>query len=85
MENIKYGLGRLFKPPYTLADFHMFGTIVWISLIFPTLYWWSNSVTWVLLISIYANIVAHAGASSAAKGAKKIEDIIVEGEKDDGN
>lgn len=84
MENIKYGISRLFKPPYTLADFHMFCTILWIVLIIPTLWLWADSVTWVLLISIYANIVSHAGASSAAKGAKKIEEIIVEGEKENG-
>ena len=77
MENIKYGILKLFRPPYTLADFHMFLTIAWIIAIVPTLVWWRDSVTWVLLISIWANIVSHAGASSAAKGASKIEEIIV--------
>lgn len=45
--------------------------VVWVLLIPPTLLWWSESILWVLLISIYANIVGHWSAAEASKAAKE--------------
>ncbi|MCV5836777.1 hypothetical protein OFN62_27935, partial [Escherichia coli] len=33
----------------------------------PSLIWWKDSVLWVILISIYANIVGHLSGYSAAR------------------
>ena len=40
---------------------------VWCLLIIPTLLWWSHSVLWVLVISLWANAATHFGAYLAAK------------------
>ncbi len=52
------------------AKFHVAMALVWVVLIPPTLIWWSQSIMWVLLISIYANIVSHVGAYQAAHAEK---------------
>jgi hypothetical protein len=42
-------------------------TIVWAVLAIPTLLWWRNSVAWVALMSLWANIASHWAAREAAK------------------
>ena len=37
----------------------------WLLLAVPTLLWWKDSVTWVALMSIYANAKTAAGAHHA--------------------
>lgn len=39
----------------------------WILMIIPTLLWWKESVLWVALMSLYANIEASAAAKEASK------------------
>jgi len=46
---------------------HLVLMSTWIILAIPTLLWWKDSILWVLLISIYANIATHWGAYQAAK------------------
>lgn len=46
---------------------HLFLLSVWVVLIPPTLIWWKESILWVLLISIYANIVSHWSAYQAVR------------------
>lgn len=52
------------------ARLHLILIVVWALLVPPTLLFWSQSVTWVLMISIYANIVSHWGAYQAAHAEK---------------
>jgi hypothetical protein len=40
----------------------------WILMIIPTLLWWKDSILWVLVLSLYANIEASAAAMEAKKG-----------------
>lgn len=59
-------LGALFsRIPDTRI--HVVLALVWVCLIVPTLLFWSNSILWILIISIYANIGAHFSAYEAAK------------------
>jgi hypothetical protein len=44
---------------------------VWLALVLPTLLWWKDSILWVLLISIYANVVGHFGAWQAARAEEE--------------
>lgn len=44
----------------------MVATILWILLIIPTLLWWKDSILWVALMSIWANVASHAAAWQAA-------------------
>jgi hypothetical protein len=55
----------------THKNIHLLAAIGWILLIIPTLLWWRDSVLWVIIISIYANIVGHWSAWEAAKAAER--------------
>lgn len=46
---------------------HMVMTWVWITLTIPTLLWWRESILWVLLMSLWANVSTHWGAWQAAR------------------
>lgn len=37
-------------------------TVLWALAIVPTLLWWKDSILWVSLMSLWANIAAHAAA-----------------------
>lgn len=39
----------------------------------PSVIWWKNSVLWVIIISIYANIVGHLSGYSAARADQAAE------------
>lgn len=53
--------------------FHGVATLVWIGLIFPTLLWWSESILWIALMSIWANVVGHFSAWQASRAEKEAE------------
>ncbi|WP_101791019.1 hypothetical protein [Nonomuraea indica] len=48
--------------------------LVWMLLIAPTLIWWRDSVLWVALMSLWANIAAHLSAWQAARAERKIDE-----------
>lgn len=50
-----------------LRRFHATATIVWSILLIPSLIWWKDSILWVILLSVWANIASHGGAWSAAR------------------
>lgn len=56
-----------FSEPKHLKNIHGVLVIMWIALIPPTLIFWPESVTWVALMSIWANIAAHAAAWQASR------------------
>ncbi|HDR2385345.1 TPA: hypothetical protein QCH91_003838, partial [Enterobacter roggenkampii] len=45
----------------------------WFILAIPSVIWWKNSVLWVIIISIYANIVGHLSGYSAARADQAAE------------
>lgn len=45
--------------------------ILWCLLGIPTLLWWNQSVLWVALMSLYANIAGHWSAFEAATPDKE--------------
>lgn len=53
--------------PKVWVRVHTVLTLTWIALVVPTLLWWRDSVTWVAVMSLWANIAAHW---SAAQGAR---------------
>ena len=59
-------LKHLQDPKFT-AKLHLWLMALWVVLILPTVLWWSESIVWVLLISIYANIVGHWSSWQATK------------------
>lgn len=62
-----------------LVKFNFICTIVWVLLIFPTLLWWKESILWVALMSIWANIVGHFSAYIAAR-SEVVSDAEGEGQ-----
>jgi hypothetical protein len=46
---------------------------LWTLLIAPTLLWWRDSVLWVALMSLWANIASHAAAALAARAEEGAE------------
>jgi hypothetical protein len=42
--------------------------------IVPTLLWWKDSVLWVALMSLWANIAAHWSAAKGAQAKKAAEE-----------
>lgn len=54
-----------------VARFHLIAALIWVVLTLPTLVWWKESILWVSLMSIYAIVVAHLAAYSAAHAEKE--------------
>jgi hypothetical protein len=49
------------------STIHTVLTLTWAVLVLPTLLWWRDSVQWVALMSLWANIASHWAAREAAK------------------
>ncbi len=52
---------------------HLVGMVGWILLAIPSILLWSQSLLWVIFISLYANVVGHFGAWQAARAEKESE------------
>ena len=50
-----------------LARFNLVFTFVWIALTPPSVLWWKESILWVIVISLWANVVGHFSAYLAAR------------------
>lgn len=50
-----------------LRKFHAGATVVWILLIVPTLIWWKDSILWVAIMSIWANVASHWAAYQGSR------------------
>ncbi len=62
--------------PVFIKRCHLVAAVMWVGLAIPSLIWWKDSVLWVILISIYANIVGHLSGYSAARadqGRKRVK------------
>jgi hypothetical protein len=57
----------LFGRPEFLRSFHGILTGVWLLLIFPSLILWRNSITWVVFMSVWANVAGHFSSWQAAR------------------
>jgi hypothetical protein len=64
----------LFQNPVFLRHFHGWATCVWICLLIPSLLFWSESVMWVVLMSVWANIAGHWSAWQASRSEIKAEE-----------
>lgn len=52
--------------------FHLIMVFVWAALAIPTVLWWKDSVFWVALMSLYANLVGHWSSYQAAHAESKV-------------
>ncbi|HCB1113242.1 TPA: hypothetical protein MYN58_001511 [Klebsiella quasipneumoniae subsp. similipneumoniae] len=60
--------------PVFIKRCHLVAAVLWVGLAIPSLIWWRDSVLWVILISIYANIVGHLSGYSAARADQAAEE-----------
>ncbi|HGL4116162.1 TPA: hypothetical protein ACKE3J_003168 [Klebsiella pneumoniae] len=60
--------------PVFIKRCHLVAAVMWVGLAIPSLIWWKYSVLWVILISIYANIVGHLSGYSAARADQAAEE-----------
>lgn len=60
--------------PVFIKRCHLVAVVMWVGLAIPSLIWWKDSVLWVILISIYANIVGHLSGYSAARADQAAEE-----------
>lgn len=60
--------------PVFIKRCHLVAAVMWVGLAIPSLIWWKDSVLWVILISIYANIVGHLAGYSAARADQAAEE-----------
>lgn len=58
-----------------IRRFNLVMTAVWAFLLIPTLLWWKQSVLWVSVMSLYANVVGHWSAYQASRAETQAEDI----------
>lgn len=49
-------------------------TVLWIALIAPSLLWWRDSVPYLVLISVWANVAGSAAAYQAARSEESAVD-----------
>lgn len=60
--------------PVFIKRCHLVAAVMSVGLAIPSLIWWKDSVLWVILISIYANIVGHLSGYSAARADQAAEE-----------
>lgn len=60
--------------PVFIKRCHLVAAVMWVGLAILSLIWWKDSVLWVILISIYANIVGHLSGYSAARADQAAEE-----------
>ena len=60
--------------PVFIKRCHLVAAVMWVGLAIPSLIWWKDSVLWVILISIYVNIVGHLSGYSAARADQAAEE-----------
>lgn len=60
----------LHEPEFT-TKFHKYATIVWILLLIPSILFWKESILWIILMSVWANIAGHWSAYQASRAEQE--------------
>ncbi len=60
--------------PVVIKRCHLVAAIMWFVLAILSVIWRKDSVLWVIIISIYANIVGHLSGYSAARADQAAEE-----------
>jgi len=59
--------------PRNWARVHLVLTAAWMLAIMPTLLWWRDSVLWVAMMSLWANIASHFAAWQASRAEMRLD------------
>lgn len=66
---------ELFLSPTFWMRAHGALTLVWLALIVPSVLWWRESVTWVVFMSLWANIASHLAGWVAGRTEVKQDEM----------
>jgi len=50
---------KRFGTPTAIRKFNGWATIFWLVMGVPSILWWKTSVLWVIVLSLWANVVGH--------------------------
>jgi hypothetical protein len=53
--------------PEHLKTFHAVMTCVWLLAILPSVMWWRESLTWIVFMSVWANVAGHFSSWQATR------------------
>lgn len=53
--------------PQQLRRINGTATLIWLGLVVPTVLWWRDSLLWVALMSVWANVASHYTAWMSAR------------------
>ena len=65
---------RLSSPKF-LRQMHGYLTLFWVAALFVTVGWWRDSILWVALMSVWANIAGHWSAWQAVNAEIQTKDL----------
>lgn len=51
--------------------FHLVMTCVWALAIVPSLLWWKDSILWIILLSVWANLASHFAAWQGSRAEEE--------------
>jgi hypothetical protein len=54
-------------PVRYLRRFHAVATLIWLTLAVPSILWWKDSLLWIILLSVWANVASHFSAWQGAR------------------
>lgn len=54
-------------PVRHLRRFHAVMTVLWLVLAVPSVLWWKDSILWVIILSVWANVASHFSAWQGAR------------------
>lgn len=64
---------RNLKSPEFQAHFHAYMTLFWLVMIVPAVLWWKESILFVIIISLWANVASHWASFQAAHAEKRVK------------
>lgn len=71
MKNLFSAVHEKLNDPEFTTSFHKYATIAWVILMVPSIFWWSESVRWIVLMSAWANVAGHWSSYQASRVEKK--------------
>jgi hypothetical protein len=54
-------------PVSALRRFHAGMTVLWLVLAVPSILWWKDSILWVIVLSVWANVASHFSGWQGAR------------------
>lgn len=66
-------IASIWSSPTTWRRFHAGATVVWVALVIPTVLLWSESIAWLAVMSVWANVAGHFGSWQASRVEDKAE------------